>query len=99
MPAASQRFIRAEEAALGVSFNAQSQTLDIPGIPTRAAISQYTASLQAQSKAPDIPLLLLCASTEEHLASFNSPDHAPDDPSVQDRQCAPCDFFATSPHF
>ena len=38
-PAFSQHFVRAEEAALGVSFNVQSQTPDIPGISSRAAFS------------------------------------------------------------
>ena len=95
MPAASQRFVRAEVAALGVSFNAQSQAPDIPNISTRAAILQYTASLQAQYKAPDIPLLSLRASTKEILASFNAQDQAPDDLSVQDRQCDPREFFVT----
>jgi hypothetical protein len=33
----SQRFVRAEEAALGVCFNTPSQAPDIPGISSRAA--------------------------------------------------------------
>ena len=44
-------------------------------------------------KLPDIPLLSLRASTEKLLAAINAQDQAPDDPSVQDRQCAPRDFF------
>ena len=35
----SQHFVRAEETALDVSFNVQSQTPDIPGISSRAAFS------------------------------------------------------------
>ena len=58
-PAFAQRFVRAEEAALGVSFNAQSQAPDIPGISSRVVFSCYTASLQTQSKDPDIQLLSL----------------------------------------
>jgi hypothetical protein len=98
-PAFPQQFVRAEEAALGVSFNAQSQAPDIPGISSRAAFSFYAASLQAQSKAPDIQFLSLRASTEELLASFNAQDQAPDDPSTQDCRCVPRDFLKTSFQF
>ena len=70
--AAFHLFARPEETALGVSFNSQSQVPDIPGISSRAAISQYTASLQTQSKDPDIPLLSLYAYTEELSDSFNT---------------------------
>ena len=35
IPESSQCFVRTEEAALGISFNAQSQAPDIPGISTR----------------------------------------------------------------
>ena len=99
IPADYQHFVRDEDVVLGVSFNTQSQDPDIPFISTRVAISQYISSLQTQSKTPDIPLLSLHVSTEEVLVSFNVQDQASDDPSVPDRQCAPCDFFATSPHF
>ena len=66
-PAFSQRFVRAGETVLSVSFNAQSQTPDIPGISSRAAFSFYVASFQTQSKVPDIQFLSLCTSTEELL--------------------------------
>ena len=95
----SHRFARAGEAALGF-FQHPAQAPDIPGISTRAAISQYTASLQAQSKAPDIPLLSLRASMEDLLVSFNAQAQAPDDPSyVQNPQCAPRDWLSSSPPF
>ena len=68
-PAFSQCFIRAEEDDLGVSFNTQSQTPDIPGISSHEAFSYYTSSLQAQSKAPDIQFFSLCVSTEDLLLS------------------------------
>jgi hypothetical protein len=44
-PAFSQHFVRAEESALGVSFNDQSQVPDIPGISSRVAFSFYADSL------------------------------------------------------
>ena len=97
-PAFSQRFVRVEEAALGVSFNTQSQAPDILGISSRSDFSQYSASLQVQSKVPDIHLLSLRASTEELLTSFNSQDQSPDDPYSQDRQCTPCDFVKNPLH-
>ena len=77
--AAPRLFQRAVEVALGVSFNAQSQTPDIPGASSRTLLLRYTASLQAQSKAPDI--LSLSAYTEEVLASLNAQAQALDDPS------------------
>jgi hypothetical protein len=77
--AAPHLFQRAVEAALGVSFNAQSQTPDIPGDSSRALLFRHTASLQAQPKSPDI--LSLRAYTEELLSSLNAQDQAPDDPS------------------
>ncbi len=49
-----QKFQRAAEVALGVSFNAQSQAPDIPGASSRAAFLRHTASLQVQSKVLDI---------------------------------------------
>ena len=68
-PAFSQRFVRAEEADLGVSFNSQSQTPDIPCISFRTVFSFSTSSLQDQSKDSDILLLSLQVSTEEFLTS------------------------------
>ena len=62
-PAFAQRFVRAEEAALGVSFNTQSQTPVIPGISSYVDFSQYSVSFLTQSKAPDIHLMSLHAST------------------------------------
>ncbi len=56
-PTFSHHFVRAEEAALGVSFNTQSQAPDIPGISSRTAFSFYTTSLLDQSKSPDIQIL------------------------------------------
>ena len=91
-PAFSQGFVRAEETDLGVSFNAQSQVPDIPGISSHEAFSYYTSSLQTQSKVPDIQFLSLRAFTEELLASFNAQDQA-DDPSTQDCRCVPRDLF------
>ena len=91
----SQHFVLAEEAALDVSFNAQSQVPDIPGISSRAVFSLCTASLQSQVKTPDIQFLSLCVSTEELLASFNAQDEAPDDPFTQDCCCVPLDFLKT----
>ncbi len=91
----SQHFVRDEKDALGVSFNSQSQTPDIPGISSRVAFSFYAASLQDQSKVPDIPFLSLHESTEELLSSFNAQDAAPDDPSTQDCGCVPRDFLKT----
>ena len=82
--AAPQLVARAAETALGVSFNAQSQAPDIPGISTLNALSIYTGSFNAQSKAPDISSR---ASKEELSASFNAQDQAPDDPCYdQDSQ-------------
>jgi hypothetical protein len=77
--AAPHLFQRAAEVALGVSFNAQSQARDIPGVSPRAFLLRHTVSLQAQSKAPDI--LSLRAYTEELLASLNAQAQAPDDSS------------------
>jgi hypothetical protein len=91
-PAFSQNFVRAEEAVLGVSFNAQSQVPDIPGISSRVAFSFYTSSLQVQSKIPDIQFLSLRVFTEELLASFNAQDQT-DDPSTQDCRCVPRDLL------
>jgi hypothetical protein len=72
-------FQRAAEVALGVSFNAQSQAPDIPGVSSCAPFLRHTVSVQAQSKAPDI--CSLRAYTEELLASFNAQAQTPDDPS------------------
>jgi hypothetical protein len=77
--AAPHLFQRAAEVALGVSFNDQSQTSDIPGVSSRAPFFRHTVSVQAQSKAPDI--CSVRAYTEELLASFNVQAQAPDDPS------------------
>ena len=77
--AASHLSQRAAEVALGVSFNAQSQAPDIPGVSSRAPFLRHTVSVQAQSKAPDI--CSLRAYTEELLASLNAQAQAPDDPS------------------
>ena len=98
--AASQIFLRAAEAALGVSFNAQSQAPDIPGISLRNALSLYCGSFNAQSKAPDIPSPSLRASIQELSASFNAQDQAPDDPChIHVPQCAPRDWFSTPSPF
>ena len=94
-PAFSQRFVRAEEDVLGVSFNVQSQTPDITGTSSREAFSFYEPSLQTQSKSPDIQFSSLCSSTEELLASFNAQDQAPHDPSTQDCQYDPRHLFIT----
>jgi hypothetical protein len=94
MPQATPHlFQRAAEVALGVSFNAQSQATDIPGVPLRAVSSRYSASLQAQALAPDIHLLSLCAYMEELSASFNAQDLTPDNFSAQDRFCTPCILY------
>jgi hypothetical protein len=77
--AAPHLFQGAAEVALGVSFNSQSQTPDIPGVSSRAPFLRHTVSVQAQSKAPDI--CSLRAYTEELLASLNAQAQAPDDPS------------------
>jgi hypothetical protein len=91
-PAFSEHFVRAEEAALGVSFNAQSQVPDIPGISSCAVFFFYEASLKAQSKAPDIQFLSLRVFTEDLLTSFNTKDQV-DDPSTQDCRCVPRDLL------
>ena len=76
--AAPHLFQRSTEVALDVSFNAQSQAPDIPGVSSRAPFLRHTVSVQAQSKAPDIGSR---AYTEELLASFNAQAQAPDNPS------------------
>ena len=97
--AAYQLFLRAAEAALGVSFNAQAQASDIPGISSRDALSVYFGSFNAQSKAPDIPSPSLRASIQELSTSFNAQDQAPDDPChVQDSQYASRDWFSNQHH-
>ena len=92
--AAPQLFHRAVEVVLGVSLNTQSQTPDIPGVPSCAVSSRYAASLQTQALAPDIPLVSLYAYMEELSASFNVQDQSPDDSYAQDRFCAPCIFHS-----
>jgi hypothetical protein len=77
--AAPRLFQRTAEVALGVSFNAQSQTPDIPGASSRSLLLRHTASLQDQSKTPDI--LSPRVYTEELLASLNAQAQAPDNPS------------------
>jgi hypothetical protein len=90
--AVPQLFARAVEAALGVSFNAQSQAPDIPEISTRNQLSIYTGSFNAQSKAPDISSR---ASKEELSACFNAQDQAPDDPCYeQASHLFPLDVFS-----
>jgi hypothetical protein len=85
MPQTSpQRFHRAAEVALGVSLNAQSQTSDIPGVPSRAVSSCYSVSLQAQALAPDIHLVSLRVYMEELSVSFNAQDQPPDDSQAPD---------------
>ncbi len=91
--AASNRIARAEEAVLGVSFNAQSQAPDIPDVSLHAATSRYATSFQAQSLASDIQVVSLRAYMEELSASFNAQDQAPDDSYAQDRRGAPCILF------
>ncbi len=49
-----QQFQWTAEVALGVSFNTQSQTADIPGASSRALLLRHTTSLQTQSKTPDV---------------------------------------------
>ena len=51
--ASSQHFLRAAESTLGVSFNAQSQAPDIPGISSLNQLSQYLGSFNTQSKTLD----------------------------------------------
>ena len=68
------KVVRAEEAVLGASFNAQSQEPDIPGASSRTAslrayMEDLSASFNTQDQSPDDP-------------------QAPDDSHVQDRQCA-----------
>jgi hypothetical protein len=77
--AAPQLFQRPVEVVLGVSFNAQSQGPDIPGVSSHAPVLRHTASLQSQPKAPDI--YALYAYTGELLTSLNVQAQAPDDPS------------------
>ena len=102
--AASNRFARAEEAALGVSLNAQSQAPDIPGVSSRAAyplrayMHELLASFNAQATAPDIHFLSLRAYMEDLLASFNAQEQAPDDIHAQDRQWAPYISVENSRH-
>jgi hypothetical protein len=96
----SNRVVRTEEDDLGVSFNTQSKTPDIPGSLSSDVLSQYLTSLQTQTKVPDIQVnvrgldlgLSLLESTEELLTSFNTQDQTPDDTLSQDHQCSPCDF-------
>ncbi len=76
--AASQIFQRASEVTLGVSFNTQSQSPDIPGVSSSVLFLRHTDSLQTQSKAPDI---YSRAYTEELLTSLNVQAQTPDDPS------------------
>jgi hypothetical protein len=90
--AASNRIARAEEAVLGVSFNAQSQAPDIPDVSLHAATSRYATSFQAQSLASNIQVVSLRAYMEELSASFNAQDQAPDDFYAQDRCRAPSIF-------
>ena len=61
----SQLFLHTPEVDLGVSFNAQSQVSDIPGISSHNALSLYLGSFNVQSKAPDIPAQSLRASIQE----------------------------------
>ena len=68
-----------------VSFNAQSQSSDIPGTSSYEVFSLYSGFLQDQSKTPDIYLLSFRTSTEEVLFSFNTQDQGHDDPYT-DRQ-------------
>ena len=75
--ATSQLFLRAAEAALGASFNTQSQAPDIPGISSRNQLTQYLGSFNAQSKAPDIPAPSLRVSIQKLSVSFNSKSKLP----------------------
>ena len=95
--AVCQLFLRVAEAALGVSFNAQSQVPDIPGISSHNALVVYFGSFNAQSKAPDITSMSLRASIQKLTVSFNVQDQAPDDPLfLLYPQCAPCDLYFSS---
>ena len=60
---------------------------------------QEIKKLHSLEHVPDIQFLSLFVSTEELLSSLNSQDQDPDDPSTQDCQCAPRDFFVTSLQF
>jgi hypothetical protein len=91
--AASNGIALAEEAVLGVPFNAQSQAPDIPDVSLHAASSRYATSFQAQSLVSDIQMVSLREYMEELSASFNAQDQAPDDSYAQDRCGAPCIFF------
>ena len=97
-PVPPQLSDRSVEEDLGVSFNTQYQSQDIPGNSIRVAISQYSDSLQDQFMVPDIPFPSLHVSSGELLSSFNTQDQGPDDPhDVQNPQFAPLDLFASSP--
>ena len=68
---ATSHFVtRAEETALNMSYNAQSEAPDIPGFSIRTAIAQYTTSLQTQEKAPDISSRSLRVSKHELSVSL-----------------------------
>ena len=76
-------YLRAEEATLGVSFNAQSQAPDIPDIPSRAERVEYSWSLNATALA--IPSPSLRASKQELVVSLNAQAQAPDIPGFSIR--------------
>ena len=93
----SQLFLRAAEDDLGVSFNTQSQTPDIPGISSLNQLSLYLGSFNTQSKIPDNPTPSLWVSIQKLSVSFNVQAQDPDDPHfVQNPQCAPCDLYFSS---
>ena len=71
-PAFSQRFVRAEEAALGVSFNAQSQAPDIPGISSRAAFRNIQ-HLYRPNPSPGHPLAVVASVYGRALGFFQRP--------------------------
>jgi hypothetical protein len=73
-------YLRAEEASLGISVNAQSQAPDIPNISSRAAMIQYTPSLNATQNDPEISILPLRGLKQELSASLNTQSQAPNDP-------------------
>ena len=93
---------RAEEATLGVSFNAQSQAPDIPDISSQRCKGAIhpTLSLNSTKNDPVISSLPLRPLKQELSAALNAHSQAPEDPvHALDSQCATRDSFYPSPFF
>jgi hypothetical protein len=89
----SNHSTRPEDPVLGVSFNTQSQSSDIPDVSLHNDSSRYATSFQDQSLVSDIQVVSLRVYMEEISASFNTQDQVPDDSYTQDHRGDPCIFF------